>query len=412
MMSMAAIAQTTKNQTVSKFTKFYKSNQADSLFGLFSSELQTALKIEGTQKLISQLKAQLGEIVKVKEEGITEGKYLQYRLSFERPLVDMMLTLTGDTISGIHQKAVEVDKNDPTELESPDNYSVNNANGSLAGTLTLPKNTGKVPVVLMIAGSGPTDRNMNQGQALKSNSFLMLADSLAQNGIASVRYDKRGVGKSITAISSSLAKLDDFIDDADLFIAKLKADARFSKVIVLGHSEGAAIGLISSIRQSPAALISLCGYESNMADIVKKQIKPIASPAEFKIVTEILDSLNSGKIIKRAVPKNLEIILNPSALSFIMSTIKYNSSLEIAKIKIPVLVIGGTTDLQVGIDEAKHLAAANSKKCTLKIIPEMNHVLKHVGSDREKNFQTYNNPEIPIHEDLTKSIAQFIKMVK
>lgn len=402
-----AKAQTQENLTVIKFTRFYKANQVDSIFTLFSPQMKAALKPEGTQQFIAQLKGQLGEIVKYRTAGSPENQITEFRLTFERPIVEMALMIKDDLIAGIQQKAVEAAKNNPAELKSPDNYAVNNGSGNLYGTLVLPKNTGKVPVVLMIGGSGPTDRNMNQEPALKTNSFLMLAEALAADGIATVRYDKRGVGKSMAALQSNNVKLDDFIGDAELFISKLKVDPRFSKVIVLGHSEGAAIGLIASLDKNPDAFISLCGYENNMAVLLKKQLKTLASAEDYKIAAEILDSLKAGKVVHRTLPPAMANIFTPPAQSFIISTMKYNSTAEMAKLKIPIMVVGGTTDLQVGVDEAKHLAKGNPR-IALKLITGMNHVLKNAPADRTLNHQTYNNPELPLHQDLIPLLTDFI----
>ncbi|WP_354331131.1 alpha/beta fold hydrolase [Pedobacter sp. CG_S7] len=404
-------AQTETNQTVVKFIKYYKANQPDSIFTLFSPEMKAALKMEGTKQFVAQLKGSLGEFVKSRMIISPSSQFTEFRLSFEKPMVEIALIIKDKLIAGIQQRQIEAVKNDPVEMESPDNFSVNNTFGNLSGTLILPKNNGKIPVVLMIGGSGPTDRNMNQGQALRSNSFLMLAKGLAENGIATVRYDKRGVGKSNAAYQSKDVKLDDFISDANLFIAKLKMDPRFSKVIVLGHSEGAAIGIMTSLATNPDALISLCGYKNDMAELLKRQLKVLVSAADFKITTEILYSLKAGKIVYRKFNPALEDLFSHAAQSFIMSTMKYNSTLEMSKIKIPVLVVGGTTDLQIGIDEAKQLAKANPK-ATLKLIIGMNHVLKAAPADRTLNLQTYNNPEIPIHKDLVPLLTEFISKVK
>lgn len=403
-------AQNETNPTAEKFARFYKANQADSIFSLFSPEVKAAMKIEGTKQFLVQVNGQLGDIVKTRFAGSPASGFLEYRLSFERPLVELALVIKDNLIVGIAQKAVETAENDPTQLASPDNFSVDNSIGNLQGTLLLPEAKGKVPVVLMIGGSGPTDRNMNQASALKSNSFLMLAKGLAENGIASVRYDKRGVGKSMAAHQSANVKLDDFINDAELFVNKLKADPRFSKVIVLGHSEGATIGLMASLATSPDAFISLSGVGSDMASVMKKQFKALVSAEDFKIATEVLDSLKAGKIVNRNLPPGLSIIFTPSTQAFLISSMKYNVAQEISKLKIPVLIAGGSTDLQVPADEAKLLAVANPK-ALLKLFDGMNHVLKPAPADRVLNLQTYNKPDLTLHEELIPFLAGFILKV-
>jgi fermentation-respiration switch protein FrsA (DUF1100 family) len=90
---------------------------------------------------------------------------------------------------------------------------------------------------------------------------------------------------------------------------------------------------------------------------------------------------------------------------------KYNSTVEIAKLKAPVLIVNGTTDLQVGIEDAKLLSKANPS-AQLKLIPGMNHVLKDAPANRELNFNTYNSPDLPLKAELIPVLVDFIKAIK
>lgn len=402
-----AEAQTDLNGITYKFAEFYKSNQADSIFNMFSREMKNALSVEGTRQFIFQLKQQLGNITKSRTVPTIDSTFRDYRLSFEKPLVEISLIVKGGLIEGIRQKEAETDHSGAMHNESPDNYLISNSVGTLKATITLPEQKGRVPVVLFIAGSGPTDRNMNQGNSLKTNAFLMLAKGLAKNGIASVRYDKRGVGKSTISKNSSDIRMQDLISDADLFIQELKKDNRFSQVIVLGHSEGALIGLLASISTNPTAFISLCGYSNDIGSLLRKQLKEVVSANELLIATEVLDSLSVGKLVNRQFSPTLASIFNKSAQTYIMSSMKYNASHEIKKIQIPALIVGGTTDLQIGIDEAYALANARPE-AKLRLISGMNHVLKQTPADRNLNLQSYNNPETILHPDLLPILVDFI----
>ena len=391
-----------------KFTEFFKANQTDSIYNLFTAKMKRAINIEGTKQLLGQLKSQLGEVNNVREMESKVNGLSEFRLSFERPIVEIALIVDKDSIAGILQKAVQTNKEDSSQTDSPDNFTVDNSIGKLHGTLTLPKDKKKVPVVLMIGGSGPTDRNMNQGQELRTNSFQLLAKGLAENGIASLRYDKRGVGKSRGAANASSLTLDNFINDAKLFMNKLASDDRFSDVIILGHSEGAAIGLITSLQTKPDAYISLCGFKNDMLTLMGEQFKPILTPEDFKVFTELADSLKAGKIVNRTLPAALSPIFTPKSQAFLISTLQYNPSKEIKKLKIPILIIGGSTDLQVSAEAATELAKA-SKTAILKIIPQMNHVLKKASSDRLSNIATYNNQSLTLHEEVVPILTGFIK---
>ena len=394
--------------TLAKFVRFYKANQSDSIYAIFSGEMRAAVGLQGTRQMVGTIKSQLGEIVKSHYEGAPQEDIYAYTLSFQKPLVNLAIAIRGSQIAGIHQEAIEIDKNDPVEKESPDNISISNSFGTVQGTLLMPEQPGKVPVVLLIAGSGPTDRNMNQGMAFRSNSFLMLARALAANGIASVRYDKRSVGKSSSKQEQVDLRLDDYINDADSFIHILKNDARFSKVIVLGHSEGAVIGLIAALKTQPSAYISLSGPAGNIGTAMKMQLKARTNSADYKIVQEVLDSLKAGKQYHKSLPASLAPLFPLHVQPYITSSMKYNSTSEISKLKIPALIINGTTDLQVGVDDAKLLSKANPK-AKLKIINGMNHVLKNAPLDRELNSKTYNSPDLLLNQELVPALTDFIK---
>src|SRR5262245_27814461 len=144
--------------------------------------------------------------------------------------------------------------------ESP--VKLTTATGTIAGTLTVPATPGKVPVALIIAGSGPTDRDGNTSALPgKNDAYKLLAAGLANGGIASVRYDKRGIGESQAAASGGEAALrfDMYIDDAAAWVDQLRRDARFSKVIVVGHSEGSLLGMIAARKAKADGFVSIAG---------------------------------------------------------------------------------------------------------------------------------------------------------
>lgn len=396
--------------TVTKFNTYYSSNQADSIFLLFNAKMKDAVKPEGATMLVNQLKSGLGTIVKTRKVESPAPGVNEYRISFEKPIVDLALIIQEDSIAGIWQRPVENTRSDSTVQASPDNFSVDNDYGTLYGTLVLPEVEGKVPVVLMIAGSGPTDRNMNQGAALKTNSSLLLAEALAEKGIASLRYDKRGVGKSVEAVGSADVVLEDFIKDAKLFVSKLQSDPRFSNVIVLGHSEGSIVGSVASLRSKPTAFISLCGPASSMLDLIEFQIKDHISSDHLLIANEVLDSLRAGKTFNRDLPPTLAPLFHPTVQPFLISANQYNPAAVVSKLNIPVLVVGGDNDIQVGVEETNLLAKA-AKKGTVRTIHRMNHILKIAPSERSGSLATYNMPELPLHPDLAPILIAFIKKV-
>ena len=235
--------------------------------------------------------------------------------------------------------------------------SIKSGTIKIEGTLLVPEAKEKVPVVLIIAGSGPTDRNGN-GPMINTNCYKMLADELAKSNIASLRYDKRMIGKSTdSTLKESNLKFDDFIKDATLWINYLKKDKRFSDVIVVGHSQGSLVGMIAAERTKVDKFISLAGVSESIDQILKKQFSS-QPPTVLDVVNPIIDSLAQGYMVKN-VPIGLYSFFRKDVQPFLISWMKYNPQTEIAKLKIPVLIVQGTTDIQTDVDDAKKLHEAN-----------------------------------------------------
>ena len=280
--------------------------------------------------------------------------------------------------------------------------------GDISGTLTVPDNVKKSPIVLIIAGSGPTDRDGNSAMGLQTNAYKMLAEDLAKNGISTLRFDKRGIGKSAAAMGNeSEIRFETYIKDVEDWISLLKMDKRFSKIIILGHSEGSLIGIIAAEHSDVDKLISLAGVGRSADKVLLDQLKD-KLPLELYNESEIiLDSLRAGKTVSN-VNQNLSTIFRPSVQPYLISWIKYDPAKEISKLNIPVLIIQGTTDLQVTVNDAKLLAAAKPD-AKLIIIENMNHVLKESDSNIQNNMATYTNPDLPLKEELVYDIVNFIK---
>lgn len=275
---------------------------------------------------------------------------------------------------------------------------------SLYGTIYAPLNVERPAMVLIIPGSGPTDRNGNSQMGLQPNYLKMLAQGLADHGIASLRYDKRGVGKSAKALKAeSEIRFRHGIDDAETWLEFLLHTHKYSSVTVLGHSEGAAIGLF--LCQKAQKYISLAGIAYPADQILRKQLEP--QPQYIKALAfPILDSLTLGKTVKKIDP-SLNVLFRPSLQPYLISWFAVDPSKEIAAVKIPILVLQGTKDLQVGIDNAERLAKASGTVPVL--IENMNHILKLIPGDNQENIASYSNPNLNISTKLVTEIVQFIK---
>jgi pimeloyl-ACP methyl ester carboxylesterase len=276
------------------------------------------------------------------------------------------------------------------------------SSGELSGTLTVPILKGTFPVALIIAGSGPTDRNGNNPQ-MKNNSLQMLAHELAAIGIASLRYDKRGIGESAPAmISEEQLRFENYVEDAKAWAAQLKTDPRFRKLIVIGHSEGSLIGMLAC--EQADAFVSLAGAGRPIDVILKEQLAAQLTGKKklLRAANEGISKLKEGKLVEDA-PMELFGLFRPSVQPYLISWMKYDPANEISKLNIPIVIVQGTTDLQVQVKDAELLHAASVGSRYI-LIEGMNHILKLAPSNREKNIETYSNPELPLAPELLRTL--------
>ena len=306
-----------------------------------------------------------------------------------------LLLLAGGIAA--HAHAAET----PITLDTP--------TGQLAGTLELPAGADKPRVALLIAGSGPTDRDGNSSLIPgRNDSLKLLAAGLADAGIATVRYDKRGIGGSHAAGSAESAlRFEMFVDDAAAWIARLKADPRFASVAVIGHSEGSLIGMLAARQADAAAFVSIAGIADGASTLMRKQLEGKLPPELEKESERILVSLESGAVVD-PVPPALATLFRPSVQPYLISWFKYVPAQRIAELTMPVLVVQGNTDIQVDVVQANRLHGARPG-AKLAIIPGMNHVFKHVRAVPELQVASYGDPSLPVSPLLVKSIADFLQ---
>jgi alpha/beta superfamily hydrolase len=279
------------------------------------------------------------------------------------------------------------------------------ATGNLFGTLTTPINFVKGPIVIIIAGSGPTDRNGNNPM-MKNNCLLQLAHAIADSGIASLRFDKRGIGASSGSMKNeSNLRFDDYVNDVINWIKLLKKNPTYTSVIIAGHSEGSLIGMIAA-KENANKYISISGAGKPASDLIKDQLS--TQPSQIKeMAFPIIDSLTAGHMISNVNPI-LFSLFRPSVQPYMISWFKYNPQNEIVKLKMPVMIIQGDNDIQVSVDDANKLKTAK-KDAVLSIVKSMNHILKNVSEDRNENIKSYSNPNLPISQELINTLINFIK---
>ncbi|WPU95468.1 alpha/beta hydrolase [Mucilaginibacter sabulilitoris] len=405
---------------LNKFKQLYNNNQPDSIYNMFSPEMKAALPADNFKSTTIQLKEQLGNLVDA-DFMKYEAPLAYYKATFQKNTFLLNLSVNSkNQFTGLLLKpyqapakttesAVSTLPTDPSITESP--VSLKTLSGSIAGTLAMPKNVnGKIPVVMIIAGSGPTDRDGNSPKlGLSANTYKMIANELGKNGFASLRYDKRLVGQSVSSTKESELRFEDYIEDAVGLINLLNDDQRFSKIIILGHSEGSLIGMMAAYEQPIKAFISVAGAGDSADKIMTEQMK--SQPQWIADgFNRMLDSLKRGKTTDNIDPA-LYSVARPSVQKYLMSWFRYNPTREIKKIKIPILIVQGTTDLQVTVADADKLKKAKSD-AVLAIIPGMNHVLKEAPADKAANIATYNQPDLPLKPEFVKALISFLNKEK
>lgn len=286
-------------------------------------------------------------------------------------------------------------------------FTAHNTFGTLEGTLVLPAACGPRPVALIIAGSGPTDRNGNQAPMLAAQPYRLLAAALAARGVGSLRYDKAGIAASAHAApSESAMRFEMGADDAALLVMQLRADPRVGKLTIIGHSEGSLVGMLAAERAPVDAFVSLAGAGRPIADILREQLaKGVKDPALLAKANAIIGSLAGGHTVGD-VPNELAAIFRPSVQPYLISWMKYDPATELARLSAAsVLVAHGTTDIQVPISDAQRLAAARPS-AKLLVIQGMNHVLKAADSSNAAQQDAYTNPSLPVVPELVAALVE------
>ena len=256
-------------------------------------------------------------------------------------------------------------------------YDLTTPSGTLFGTLRLPDGVERPPVAFIVAGSGPTDRNGNSA-LLTLDTYRKLADVLAASGVASVRYDKRGIAASRAAMTSEAdLRFDMLVDDAAAWIAKLRDDGPFSRVVLVGHSEGSLIGMIVASRIAVDAFVSLEGTGFPAYVVLADQLHPSLSayPDLEAKARDISASLVAGKTVPSAeIPPALAPIFRASVQPYLISWFTYDPRIEIVKVDGRVTIVQGTHDVQIPVADGRALAAARPN-ATFVLVDGMTHVL-------------------------------------
>jgi hypothetical protein len=256
----------------------------------------------------------------------------------------------------------------------------------------------------LIAGSGSTDHDGNGPQA-KPATLKKLSEQLAARKIATLRYDKRGApGWKPEFGKPEDFRFKDFVDDAVALVNYLRSSGKFSRLVVIGHSEGGLVAILTAGKVPLDRLVLLVTAARRQGDLVKAQLERKQLPADIlDPILKAIDSMMAGQIVDPP-PKGLAIA--PSMQPSLASAFVEDPIDPLKSIDRPTLIVGGGHDLQVARLDFAALSAASPLAKTL-WLPEMNHVLVDVGDDAD-NFAAYNQPERPLDATLIDTIAAFV----
>jgi pimeloyl-ACP methyl ester carboxylesterase len=267
--------------------------------------------------------------------------------------------------------------------------------------------------VLIIPGSGPTDRDGNNPLGVTAAPYRLLAEALAAKGVSSARIDKRGMFGSKAAVAdANKVTIADYAADTHNWVDAIHKRTGAKCVWVLGHSEGALVALASA--QNPdgmCGVILVSGAGRRMSDIIREQLR--ANPANAPVLDSAMaaiDSLEQGRHVDVTdMHPALQRLFAPQVQDFLIDMFRQDPARLAAAVKLPMLIVQGERDVQVSVADAKALATAQPK-ARLVLIPPMNHVLKDVASDdRAANVATYADPSLPVDSTAVDAIASFVK---
>lgn len=272
--------------------------------------------------------------------------------------------------------------------------------------LTAPNDGKEIPLAIIIAGSGPTDLNGNQVM-MQNNSLRYLSDALVANDIATLRFDKRGIaGSSCEQCHESDLTIDRYAEDVNELI-EYGRKCGYKDIYVVGHSEGALVGLLALKEQHVNGFVSLCGAGNAADQILKKQLRPKLPDAIYNEAAGMIDSLKNEQTVHSVSPYFYSLF-RPSVQPYMISWFRYKPSELIAALNCPSLIVQAEKDMQIDMEEAQLLHAA-APGAEFVVVNQMNHVLKTIAGDVQENVAAYTNPDLPVNEELVKFIVGFIK---
>ncbi|KQW80878.1 alpha/beta hydrolase [Brevundimonas sp. Root1279] len=275
------------------------------------------------------------------------------------------------------------------------------------GTLLAPEGQARA-VAVILPGSGPTDRDGNSPLGVSASTYRLLAEGLAEQGIATVRIDKRGIAASAAAgLSETDLRFDHYVADARAWAEEAAARTGKPCAWLIGHSEGALIALAATKEDDDkiCGLVLLSGAGRRARVVLEEQLAPIPEPLKTQAYAALAE-LETGRTVADTPPA-LQALFRPSVQPYLISWFAYDPAVLIAAYDGPILIGQGTTDLQITVEDARALASARPD-ATLVLWEGVNHVLKLAPADRAGNAATYRDPSLPLAGGIVDDVAEFI----
>jgi uncharacterized protein len=281
--------------------------------------------------------------------------------------------------------------------------------GALSGVMLRPE--ASTASILIIPGSGPTDRDGNNRLGVKGSPYKRLAEGLASKGLATVRVDKRGMfGSSRAVADANAVTISDYASDVHAWAKVIREQTGVPCVWVAGHSEGGLVALASGQNADDlCGLILLATPGRPVGQVLREQLRAaMGGGPMLQQATLTIKALEAGRRPNvYSLDPPLQQMFAPPMQGFLISMFSYDPARLIAEFHKPVLILQGERDLQVSMADAKRLKQA-APAAKLVFLPDANHFFKVVKSaDIAVNTAAYSKP-VPLAPHIADEIADFV----
>ncbi len=283
---------------------------------------------------------------------------------------------------------------------------------ALHGTLLTPGGPTRAAAVIL-PGSGPTDRDGNSLQfGYRASPYRLLAEGLAEQGVATLRIDKRGIGQSAAAATvEEELRFKTYAEDARDWAAEAAAKTGRPCAWLIGHSEGALVALAAVAQDDRGrdnkicGLVLLSGAGRPAAPVLREQLATLPEPLKSQAY-DALTELEAGRTVMNPPPE-LAVMFRHSVQPYMISWLALDPAKLAATYDGPIFIGQGTTDLQVRVVDAEAIKAAQPR-ADLVVWEGVNHVLKTAPAERAANIATYMDPALPLAPGVVEAVGNFI----